>query len=135
MLILILAASLIIACSSKTVDISTIEEAYLSYGQGGGFTGMKSEYFLFDDGRIFMMSEADTLSFLDKCASRKARKKIEEYNAFADAKIYSPGNHYYYITYHNPDSVSTITWSDQSTEIPPELNTYWNSLLNMTKPD
>lgn len=129
----ILMVFLLTGCSHKTVDLESVESPYLMFGQGGGFTGMTSEYFLFDDGLVFMMTEADTLLHLNKASRRKARSMIEKYRDYADFDIYSPDNHYYYITYFSPDSLSTVTWSDNSGQIPEELTEYWKDLIDLTQ--
>ncbi len=88
--------------SCKTYDANELPDEQLQFGNGGGFTGMTTEYTLLKNGQIFIRQgradggEQKELGQV-KAAQAKAIYAAWETNDLLREEISQPGNRYYFI--------------------------------------
>lgn len=117
--------AIFLSCSSKkTVTGKQEQMSYmdktLTFGSGGGFTGLFSGYKIEGNGNVSSWSKKINMpneeSYLYKASEDSIRMLFEKIDATGFRKIrYSdPGNFSYFISLKEPDTVFTVTWSNNS---------------------
>ncbi len=130
------AVSLIFACTSTKNLSSYSPDETIVFGNGGGFTGGVTTYFLTNDGRIFKTTsqQKDTL-FLAKIKKKEAARLFSEYDrsGFSKLNFYHPGDRYSFIGKgFNPES-GRVTWGNPDFLPPGEVTDFYQKLFSYIK--
>lgn len=105
-------------------------DAVISFGNGGGFSGLVTEYSLLDNGQLLKkMATQDSFEIV-KTIDKKLVKQI--FNNYAFLKIneidyQQPGNRYHFIKYKHHDQRQEIIWADG--QVPDEQAKVFNEIL------
>ena len=128
-----LSAILLQACGGpKPFDISDPSQKYLTFGNGGGFTGAVTKFHLLEDGRVFRsITEGEVVEIgkIDKDLAKQQFINFATLN-FSSLSIDDPGNVYYFLSHSDNDKDRNLTWGGNHTEVPSNLKTFH---LNLTK--
>ena len=123
----------LISCGGpKPFDISNPTQRYITFGNGGGFTGAVTTHHLLEDGRIFReVNENETVE-VGKIDGDLAKQQFNNYTLlnFQDVNINDPGNIYYFIKHSDFPEKRSITWGGNNTEVPSAISTFH---LNLSK--
>ena len=120
--------------SSGAFTPDAYESEYISIGNGGGFTGAVTQYYLLKDGSIHkLLTPGDSTEYLGKIEKEIAQQQFASFEKFkfSDLRIDDPGNLYYFL-YHNKND-NHIVWGGNNTEVPPSLKIFHTNLLKLIK--
>ena len=97
---------------------SISEQAYVSIGSGGGFTGLTTEYHLFKDGNVYKFNSLENQKVWVKKLNKKEMKCVfKKLDALhlEDMDYNHPGNISYFIEKRSGEKVNRITWGGSGT--------------------
>jgi len=100
----------------------------ISFGKGGGFTGLTEEYVITGKAEVFKIANGvrTKINQVTKSDVRKISKKIEEMK-FRDIKLSDTGNMTYFIEVKTKKYNNRITWSDLTDT--PEVKELYKTLV------
>lgn len=115
----ILVAGLIItialsSCKSKTFQPSEGNSTYISFGNGGGFTGSVKTYYLTGKGEVFAEENDKLLKIrsINKNLTEQCFSNIRSLGLDTQ-KLNKPGNRYYFIMYSDKGTSNKVVWSGE----------------------
>ena len=121
---------LLFSCNKK-LAADKMPTTRIEFGNGGGFTGAVTTYYLLEDGKIYEETA-------DKTAYTRINKigKDEAKNLFADCeklntlRTDAPGNLYYFVTIKKGEAIpKRWIFGDPATATPQELETFYKRLV------
>jgi len=123
-------------CSTPSYTTpSESPDAILCFGQGGGYSGMVTEYALLSNGQLFKKadrkSDYEILKRVDKDLAKQAFSNYQHLG-LGDLKHNNPGNLYYYIRYEGKDQGNEIVWGGKE-EIKEEVKIFYKILNRLVK--
>lgn len=111
--------------------------ASISFGSGGGFSGMVTEFSLLDNGQLLKkLATQDSFEML-KTIDRKLAKQIFDNYTFLNINQIDhqqPGNLYRFIKYHSGETQNEIVWAPGNAPTD-NLTLFNNILMGITKPE
>ncbi len=120
-------------CSRK-VTMEKIPTPQISFGSGGGFTNLITEYILLEDGKIVKKSkEGERYDIIARIGKDKAAQ------CYIGAKVLKldtlqfnePGNMYYFVTLKKDDKTENrIVWGSVDKPISDEVKSFHKLLLS-----
>jgi hypothetical protein len=124
-----------IACKTPAYTPDDYPKMQIRFGSGGGFTGMVTEYALFENGRLFKKEGKVTAAFTEQ---KKPASKLVK-TAFATLEnvrpfltdFNHPGNLYRFIEIRSEGKVQRITWGDEHAPVDDRVRVFY-SILNKT---
>lgn len=136
---MILCLSAISCKTQQSFTPSTFDDAIISFGSGGGFTGKVKSYQLLSNGQFF--KSAGTDSNPDEIVSVKERVCAQMFDNFMslglmDIQLDDPGNLYKFIRYKKGDENHHIQWGGKNEPVPQKLKDFFrnlNQLANKNK--
>ena len=115
------------SCATSKIVVNTgIEE--ITFGSGGGFTGVVKTYKLTSCGKLF---EDDTE--LKKVSSKKRFELFKQAKVLKDVDFNRPDNLYRFIEIKTKEKTNRIVWSFGSMEIDKNALELYDSLISNTK--
>ena len=128
--------SLIFACSSTKSLSSYSPEETIVFGNGGGFAGRVTTYYLTNDGRIFktVSQQKDTL-FLAKIKKKEAAGLFSDYDrlGFSTLNFNHPGDRYSFIGKGFNSGQGRVTWGNPDFTPPEEVTDFYKKLFSYIK--
>ena len=123
-------------CSTPTyTQPSESPDAILCFGQGGGYSGMVTEYALLSNGQLFKKadrkSDYEILKRVDKDLAKQAFSNYQHLG-LGDLKLNSPGNLYYFIRYENKEEGNEIVWGGKA-GVKEEVKLFYKILNRLVK--
>jgi hypothetical protein len=120
------------SCKGPQYSLESKPETYISYGSGGGFSGMVETVFLFPNGQMFetnsLMGMSSSLPSIKKKKAKALFKELEE-SGFLSFEMNEPGNMYYFLTMMREDGTEhRVTWGYHGTAVPGDLAQIINKL-------
>jgi len=124
---------ILLSCKSLLFHPDQSQNAYISFGNGGGFTGAVSEYFLVENGKLYR-NEGGKYEEVAVIPQKKTKQMFNLYHSLNLDKIFldDPANRYYFISYKNGGESHRIVWGG-SELILPELQLYYDNLNHLAK--
>jgi len=106
----------------------------ISFGKGGGFTGMTDEYIITGKAEVLKIvnGERTSINQLRKKDVREISKRIDEMK-FKDLKLSDRGNMTYFIEVKANKFTNRVTWSDL-TDVP-EIKELYMTLVKTLTPE
>jgi len=100
----------------------------ISFGKGGGFTGMTEEYLITGDAEVFKIEngERTKINEVTKPVIRDISKQIKDLK-FKDLKMSERGNVTYFIEVSANKYKNRVTWSDLTDK--PEVKELYKTLV------
>jgi hypothetical protein len=124
---------LTLSCATQKQHIKTINGiTEISFGKGGGFTGMTDEYLLTGKAEVFKIinGEQTKLNEITKPEIRSITKQINDLQ-FQDIKMAETGNMTYFIEVRAKKYKNKVTWSDITDA--PQLKELYKTLVKTLK--
>lgn len=119
---------------AKKVTMEKIPTSHITFGSGGGFTNLVTEYILLEDGKIVKKSkEAERYDIItriskDKAAQCYAGVKVLKLDSL---QFNEPGNMYYFVTIKKDDKTENrIVWGSTDTPAPAAIKNFHKLLLS-----
>jgi hypothetical protein len=112
--------------TSKIAIETGIEE--ISFGNGGGFTGVVNTYKLTADCKLFEKEKE-----LKKVDSKKTLKLFNQAKELKDLNFNQPENIYSFIEIKAKEKANRIVWAYGSTTVDKKVIELYNELLTTTK--
>lgn len=103
------------ACKTTAFDPNSMGTSYISFGNGGGFTGAVINYFLTPDGLVFK-EDGGTFVKIKNVGKNAASQSFSNIVALGldQTKLNTPGNRYYFIEYKYKDNFNKLVWSGEA---------------------
>lgn len=122
-----------IGCGSeKTFFPDDPDISYIAIGNGGGFTGKITVYYLLNNGEVYKGSEFTNeftlIGKIDKSMVKQQWKNYEELH-LSSVQINDPGNYYYFMEFKSGNQQNKMVWQELGPEHGLILTTY-NNLNN-----
>lgn len=124
---------ILLSCKSLPFHPDQSQNACLSFGNGGGFTGAVTEYFLLDNGKLYR-EEGGKYEEVAVISQKNTKQMFNLYYSLNINKIFldDPSNRYFFISYKNGGESHRIVWGG-SELILPELKIYYDNLNHLAK--
>lgn len=123
-------------CNRTTYSSTTFPADYLAFGEGGGYSGAVTTFFLLPNGQIFQNNgfNADTLAFT-QISKKSATQLVERFSSLGlDTLDFNhPGNLYQFVEKHTADNVTKLSMGDLQTAAPSSLKDYYQELSEIIK--
>jgi hypothetical protein len=126
-----------IACSSnRYINPSEYPNERINFGDGGGFSGMVTEYSLLDNGQLLKkLNHADSFEMISTIDENQTTQLFNNYK-FLDIGSLNhnqPGNTYCFIQYHkNLDTEHKVIWDNHQTlEQNPNVKIFYKNLKSL----
>jgi len=107
----------------------------ITFGRGGGFTGMTKSYTLYEGGSLYLDDASnrheETLFQINKNQSKQLFQIYDQMN-FLDYDIQLPGNYYNFVTYSNSNKKHKIIWTDDR-DVPKEMVIFFEMLNKLVQ--
>lgn len=134
-LIFSLFIALFASCSSSGKVASDSDSRLLSFGNGGGFTGIYTSYELFEDGNVFILLPDSSLQPLKKIRKKKARELFTQADKVKTAQpgFNHPGNMTWFVKYQADGVITEYKWGDSNASVPVEIQDLYNQLNTIVK--
>lgn len=123
---------LFLACSTSKNMVYKQTSSQIFFGNYGGFTNVKLEYVLNDDGNIFKI-EKDSTFFIKKI-NREQLKDIQnsvDEDEFRKTQVNTPGNITHFVRLKTKEFENRVIWSDNGSNKPVEI--LYNKLFDLLK--
>lgn len=125
--------------SCKTAKYTPMDftKTQITFGTGGGFSGLVNDYTLLENGQLFKRSSQDDKFVELKKAKKKAVKQaINNYTFLGinELAVDQPGNLYYFIEYKDADGKThRTTWGNGESPHEEKLKLYYSQLASLIK--
>lgn len=126
--LLLVLTLILVSCSSLKKTGSVDNFNAITFGSGGGFTGLTNTYILNSDGNVYKMNagqqdELKRINYKSLKGISKHLKNIDFQNINSDTK----GNMTYFIEVTTTDYQHKVTWSDEASD--PVLKEFYAKLV------
>lgn len=123
---------ILFSCNTSKNTVYRQTDSQIYFGNSGGFTNLKLEYVLNEDGNIFKITRDSTfyIKKIDHNRFKDIQCSINECE-FRNIQLNSPGNMTYFIRVKTNEFDNKVVWSDVTTLGPVE-NIY-NKLFDSLK--
>ena len=131
---LLCAALLSGQCKHPKYTAQTLPEERLSFGRGGGFTGVETTYTLLENGQLFKSVSKGPEPEEIPGAKRKAAKKLfetAETLGLLQTDFMYPGNTYSFIEFHDDGQQRRIAWGDAAHPVDPKIKEFFEQLIQL----
>lgn len=134
--IFLLITSIFGSCSKKAVSPLQHIGRQIILGNGGGFTGGMTKYYITDKGDVFRADKDDSnfiaLGTISKTITKQYFNSFDRLK-FSDLTLDEPGNRYYFLTMKNKDGVEhKIQWGrNELTD--PSISIYYENIMAIIK--
>ena len=102
-------------------------------GNGGGFTGFSTTYYLLDNGQLFGKRSRDTLFIpLGKQTTANTKRLfalVERTCSIKTTRFNNPGNMYKFVGWQKGKQAYQVTWGDTGTEVPATYPKTYDSFM------
>jgi hypothetical protein len=128
-LIVMIFTLLTFSCATQRQHIKSVNGiTEISFGKGGGFTGLTEEYLVTGKAEVFKIinGERNKLNAITKPEIRSITKQINDLQ-FKDLKVAETGNMTYFIEVSAKNYKNRVTWAD--TTDAPQLKELYKTLI------
>ncbi|GAB4032870.1 FAD-binding oxidoreductase [Spirosoma jeollabukense] len=127
-----------VATVRKTVPVSTpatYQGRQILVGNGGGFTGFTTTYYLLENGKLFGRRSRDTTFTLIRRQTSTTTKRmfsqIENACKIKKTKFSNPGNTYKFVRWRKGKLEYTVTWGEAGKTVPASYPKFYDSFMAM----
>ena len=133
---LLLFLFLFAACgTTRYTNPTEYPNARINFGNGGGFSGMVTEYVLLDNGQLLKkLTQADSFEIVTTIEKNQTTQLFENYKFLniGNLQYNQPGNMYRFIRFNHQDTEHQIMWSGtQYPEQYPNLKIFHGNLRSL----
>jgi hypothetical protein len=123
-------------CNRTAYNSANFPADYLAFGEGGGFSGEVTTYFLLPNGQVFQTSgfSSDTLIYA-QIKKRTAKSLLERFTSLGlDTLDFNhPGNKYRFVEKHGDGEVLKLSMGDHQMPTPVLLKDFYQELSKSVK--
>lgn len=125
--------------SCKTYTPSDFPDQQLRFGNGGGFTGMTTEYLLLKNGQLFVRKGRagagtwEEMEAVDKSAAKALYKTWENQELFKE-NVKQPGNLYHFISMKKDSLEYRQSWGASGYQPDESLKSFYQRAMDLVKP-
>lgn len=122
-------------CKVKQYTPADYPKQQISFGNGGGITGLVNETFILDNGKVFSKSGLDTNYIVLRTLSSQVVTQVfhnVEMLKLKEVNLNQPGNTYNFIRIKDKEVDHQIVWSGQDT-VPQEVSKFYGILKHLAK--
>lgn len=127
-----------VATVRKTVPVSTpatYQGRQIMVGNGGGFTGFTTTYYLLQNGKLFGRRSRDTtFTFIRQRSTATTKRmfsRVENTCKIKKTKFNNPGNRYKFVRWRKGKLEYAVTWGDVGKTVPASYSTFYDSFMSM----
>lgn len=131
--------SVILFTQCKTTNVTSLSEykgRYISFGNGGGFTGKILNFNLLDNGMIFKGNEiSENMAPFKKISKEEVNQIFSTYDSmgFGKMDVDGPGNMYFYVEMNEADGKHKLLWGSHDAGESKELRVYHANLMRLIR--
>jgi hypothetical protein len=120
------------SCNTSKNIVYNQTDTQIFFGNYGGFTNLKLEYVLNDDGNIFKIANDSTwfIKKIDRKQLKNIQNSIDE-NEFQKIPVNSPGNMTYFVRVKTKKDENRVIWTDVTPNKPVKI--IYNKLFDLLK--
>ena len=112
---------------------ATYQGRQIMAGNGGGFTGFSTTYYLLDNGQLFGKRSRDTLfTPLGKqtiANTKRLFEMVEKTCSIKTTQFNKPGNMYKFVGWQKGKQTYQVTWGAAGTALPPTYPKTYDSFM------
>ncbi len=126
--------SLIFSCCTKKYTSSEIPEEKITFGSGGGFSGIYSEYVLLKNGQLFEKQQpGNKMIELESITKKQAKTLFEKCEALklSTMDFKEPDNYSHYIEVTTTDHTNRVTWGKKEDPISGDIKEFFHELKRL----
>ena len=105
------------ACSVSHFNPLQTKRDFITIGFGGGFAGIETQYYIFENGKVYEQVGLDSrftkLTPLKREMVEQAVQNFHQFNLI-DYSYQNPGNTYKFLAIHHEGSSNRIVWGGKS---------------------
>jgi hypothetical protein len=123
------------SCSSPGKVTRDPNGQRLIFGNGGGFTGIYTNYELYEDGNIFIFRPDSTLQPLKKLRKKQTHDIFMQASKLkiSQPEFNHPGNMTWFIKYKVNGVTTEYKWGESNAPAPGEIQDFYNQLNSIIK--
>ncbi|WP_338873155.1 FAD-binding oxidoreductase [Spirosoma sp. SC4-14] len=129
------AAPVVIKKTAKAITPATYTGKQVVVGNGGGFTGASTSYYLLENGQLFGRRSHDTtFTFLAKQTTTNTKRifsKVENSCKIKKTRFDHPGNVYTFVQWRKGKTSYKVTWGATGKKAPSNYPKFYNSFMAM----
>jgi hypothetical protein len=118
--------------SNKPFAPDDPNQTYIALGNGGGFTGKTTTYYILNNGQVYKGSDfSNEFSQIGKINKRAVAQNWSTYNNLPNEaiQINNPGNYYYFLEFKQGNKINRMVWQEL-TEDAALIQTMYSNLNN-----
>ena len=103
------------SCSKKVINPLEYEKSKVTFGNGGGFTGLETSFMMLENGKIFKLTEmGKSYTYLGQIERNKVTQFFDTFKlfTFGSMVLNDPGNMYRYIEIDKEGTTNRLTWGN-----------------------
>ncbi|MCB0688108.1 MAG: hypothetical protein KDC53_16335 [Saprospiraceae bacterium] len=121
-----------LGCKTVPFAPGNYTKDYLIVGDGGGFTGLETKYFITIEGDVYKQMGQDTvlskMESIDPKIVRQAMHSLEDLNMLA-YDYQHPDNVYKFLTMHLDDRENKVVWGGSDDTVNPVITNIYQQLI------
>ncbi len=124
-----------LSCKTTSLFPSDYPGDQLHFGQGGGVTGVVTDFVVLDDGRLYRKGADKSYVYVSTWKRSFTRQMFSNYTTLGLDSVdhYHPGNFYYFIEFHAPDQEPhLISWGQEGYSPPEKVVVFYKVLFKST---
>lgn len=125
---------LLFSCKTKQYTLQEYTGPQITFGNGGGFTGLYTHYILLENGQLFKKKgKEEDYTAIEAVRKKEAKQIFKDYQELNLAKVElnEPGNMTYYVEYKNEEGRHTMTWGGTNEMPSDEVKSFYRALNNL----
>ena len=123
------------SCNRKIVLPNAYVKPMISFGQGGGFTGIEKKYILQTDGNLFEKTyNKEEYTHLSRIKAQECDQLFDNYKnlGLGELQVNQPENMYYFIEFSSGENQKNLTWGD-SFKSNQNLSIFFRTLMHLIR--
>ncbi|SFD82111.1 hypothetical protein SAMN05216167_107176 [Spirosoma endophyticum] len=132
------ATAINVATERKTVPVSTpatYQGRQILVGNGGGFTGFTTTYYLLENGKLFGRRSRDTTFTLirqqTQVMTKRMFSRVEIMCKIRKTTFSNPGNRYKFVRWRKGKLAYAVTWGEAGKTVPASYPKFYDSFMAM----
>ncbi len=125
-----------LGCKTAKFQATELPPEHIIVGNGGGFTGVQTEFIVLENGQVFEKSSlTGTTNEIKSINKKKAQHFFELVNSIQiDSMDFNhPGNIYKYVTLNSENRKESIVWGDVNYEVSGKVEECYQSIWEAIK--
>jgi hypothetical protein len=125
-----------IGCKTQRSYPAKYDGTQIKFGQGGGFTGLKTEYAILENGDCFKKSAGkDTFKYYVRFDKTYVDQMLYNFDflGLREIEMHAPGDLYFFIELTEGDNMKKLVWGKSDVETSESLKSFYRILYTSVK--